>query len=78
MQGEQEVSHSFIQVPAPLALRDSLRPNERIVCRNATVIEDDIGNISWLDNDGMVLITVEENDEQEDKPTPETGDTGRY
>lgn len=52
----------FIQSPAlnPKAIEMALKPNERIVCTNATVAVDENGNVSaWFRND-VPLVIVEE------------------
>ena len=38
----------------------SLKYDEEIVCRNATVVVDSKGNISWFDNDVPLCIITDE------------------
>ena len=47
---------TIIQMPIPLALNATLKEDEKIICTNATVIEDSGGNISWINNDKMMPI----------------------
>ena len=43
-----------------MAIEQSLKHDEEIVCRNATVIVDSKGNISWIDNQIPLPIIVED------------------
>lgn len=42
------------------AIEMSLKHDEEIVCRNATVVVDSKGNISWFDNDIPLCIMTED------------------
>ena len=35
-----------------------IKPDEKIVCTNATVIEDSKGEISWFDNDKPLCVAA--------------------
>ena len=41
-------------------IESSLKHDEEIVCRNATVIADKNGNISWVDNDVPLCAITED------------------
>lgn len=41
-------------------IESSLSKDEEIVCRNATVIADKNGNISWIDNDVPLCAITED------------------
>ena len=42
------------------AIEMSLKHDEEIVCRNATVVVDSRGNISWFDNDVPLCIITKD------------------
>lgn len=44
-----------------------LRADETIVCRNATVIADKNGNLSWIDNEKAEISLSAKEDEDEDQ-----------
>ena len=53
----------YIHIPPPLnalAIEGILKHDEQIVCRNATVIVDNRGQISWIDNDKPLCIAAKE------------------
>ena len=52
----------IFELPAYMILDSVIKANERIVCRSATVFEDDTGEISWVDN-GKLLPILEDEDE---------------
>lgn len=41
-------------------IESSLKPDEEIVCDNATVIADKNGNISWIDNSVPICVIPKE------------------
>lgn len=44
-----------------MAIENSLKHNEKIVCENATVIADENGNITgWFNNDIPVCVVTKE------------------
>lgn len=42
------------------AIESALKPDEEIVCENATVIADKNGNISWIDNKVPICVITKE------------------
>ena len=42
------------------AIEISLKHDEKIVCRNATVVVDSKGNISWFDNTTPLCVITED------------------
>lgn len=53
----------YVQIATPfnqLAIDGIIKPDERIVCRNATVTEDSRGQVSWIDNDKPLCIAANE------------------
>lgn len=50
---------SYMQIAPPFnRLAYPLKPDEKIVCVNATVIEDSNGVISWFDNNKPLCIAA--------------------
>lgn len=45
------------------AIEMSLKHDEEIICRNATVVVDGKGNISWFNNGVPLCVMAEDNDE---------------
>lgn len=53
----------IVQLPNELnaaAMKIAMKPDERIVCRNATVIMDGKGNISYFNNETAICLIGEE------------------
>ena len=53
----------YIHIPPPLnalAIEGILKHDEQIVCRNATVLVDSKGEITWIDNDKPLCIAAKE------------------
>lgn len=57
----EEFKVKCTQIMPPLnRLAYPLKPDEKIVCANATVVEDGKGEISWFDNDKPLCIAAKE------------------
>lgn len=53
----------YIHIAPPLnqlAIEQILKHDEEIVCRNATVLVDSRGEITWIDNNKPLCIAVNE------------------
>lgn len=58
---------TYTQYPGPLnllAIKATIKPDERIVCTNATVVMDSNDRVSYFRNDTPVCVIGKEDDDE--------------